>query len=718
MKRPPAGFTSGRKWSAHRDGKQGTKMAPRELANRVHRIKITVDGTRPQVWRRVEVPSVTRLNDLHMLIQVVMGWKDVHLHAFEFAGRRYSENEDFGFGPPDLDEHEARVGDVLRRKNSTGAYIYDFGDDWFHTLTVEGIVDAEPHAVYPRLLDGHGGCPPEDCGGVPGFEYLRHLRDHPEEITGGFHGDVEEQRSWVELLEPDSLDLEKERRHLREAFGTLPLEEEPAPPGEAPTPARPVSLPPEEELARAAEETAPLRDLLRLARWFGPSRKLTGTRVPRPADVRAVVEELDLLPPASEEEAAERAEKLKRLRAARDLPGFLTLWNLAVDLELIEITSGQARPATEVTEGLAPTKTLELWAELFEDTVDNDPAGGEMFGAGLRESELLPPVLRMLYEAPDDTEFSLEDLVEVLIDQLALAETTEPDKLAMLRGYFTVALYRVMHRLAGTGGVHLVDNTATQISEEYRGDHFMTRLLLGAGSELPQLGTDTDCLVTLPPLGRYGVRQILLGEGIPAPLSGHLAEAGAAELLDALAVTPPESHLAEIAPWLAGRTASQAVGEIAEAASEPTGTGAVRRAVSTTVLHEVGEQALPELRALLGSDRPTVAGLAAGALLASGALPEEEHAQLLAEYGPWLAIDMVAGPLELGGEEHLSLLLALNTDEGTGPIGQLLIDGADQLWKTDHPATVPALETLGRLHPDKKVAKAARRAAHKARSRG
>ena len=185
-----------------------------------------------------------------------------------------------------------------------------------------------------------------------------------------------------------------------------------------------------------------------------------------------------------------------------------------------------------------------------------------------------------------------------------------------------------------------------------------------------------------------------------------------------MAVTPPESHLAEITPWLAGRTASQAAGEIAEAASEPTGTGAVRRAVSTTVLHEVGEQALPELRALLGSDRPTVAGLAAGALLASGALPEEEHAQLLAEYGPWLAIDMVAGPLELGGEEHLSLLLALNTDEGTGPIGQLLIDGADQLWKTDHPATVPALETLGRLHPDKKVAKAARRAAHKARSRG
>lgn len=68
-------------------------MAPRGLAHRAHRIRIALEGTRPQVWRRVEVPAVTRLGDLHTLIQVVMGWEDAHLHSFEFSGRRYSENE-------------------------------------------------------------------------------------------------------------------------------------------------------------------------------------------------------------------------------------------------------------------------------------------------------------------------------------------------------------------------------------------------------------------------------------------------------------------------------------------------------------------------------------------------------------------------------------------------------------------------------------------------
>lgn len=676
-------------------------MAPRGLAHRAHRIRIALEGTRPQVWRRVEVPAVTRLGDLHTLIQAVMGWEDAHLHSFEFSGRRYSENEGLGLGPPDHDEHGTRIGDVLRRRNATGTYTYDFGDDWSHTLTVEEIFDAEPGAVYPRLSDGHGCPPPEGCGGVAGFEHLRRLRDHPEEITGGYFGGAEEERSWVKLLGPDNLDLEEERRRLRKVFGPLPWEEKPAPPEESLTPARPVSLPPEEELARTAVETAPLRDLLRLARWFGPGRKLTGTRVPRPADVRIAVEELGLLPPASGKKAAERAERLRRLRAARDLPGFLPLWNSAVGLGLIEVGPGGARLAPDVVEGPAPTRILELWTELFDDAVNDDSLEGGTSGLGRLESDLLPPALRMLYEVPDDTEPSLEDLVSALLDHVTFVSASVPEESAQFRGYLTAALYRVLYRLAGTGGVHLVDNTPEEVSAKYRDDRFGARLLFGLDLDLDRLGADIDCSVALTPLGRYGVRQTLLGEGVPAPLSGHLAGVDAAELLDALAVTPAENHLAEITPWLAGRTASEAVREVVEVASSPTGTGAVRRAVGTAILHEVGEQALPELRVLLGSDRPEVAGLAAGVLLSSRSLSEEEHGRLLTEYGPWLAIDMVAGPLELGGDEHLSFLLTLDADEGAGRIGRLVLDSTDRLWKTGHPATLPALEALGRLHPDK-----------------
>jgi hypothetical protein len=69
---------------------------------------------------------------------------------------------------------------------------------------------------------------------------------------------------------------------------------------------------------------------------------------------------------------------------------------------------------------------------------------------------------------------------------------------------------------------------------------------------------------------------------------------------------------------------------------------------------------------------------------------------------------MVAAPLEMG-DGHLSVLLALSSDEEAGPIGEFLLKDADRLWRVDHPATVPVLEAVGRLHPDRKVAKAARR---------
>src|SRR5690606_5161853 len=121
----------------------------------------------------------------------------------------------------------------------------------------------------------------------------------------------------------------------------------------------------------------------------------------------------------------------------------------------------------------------------------------------------------------------------------------------------------------------------------------------------------------LTPLGRYGVRQILLRTGVPAPLHGELAGADAAELLDALSAMPPELYSAETAPWLAGRTPAEAARQLVEAASELTGAGAIRRAIGSEVLSSAGEAILQELRLLLGSERPEVSGLAAGALLAA-----------------------------------------------------------------------------------------------------
>ncbi|WP_017582930.1 plasmid pRiA4b ORF-3 family protein [Nocardiopsis valliformis] len=701
-------------------------MVQKTLGNRVHRLKIVLEGTRPQVWRRLEVPSVTGLGDLHMLIQVVMGWNDSHPHSFEFSGLRYSGNEGLGLGPPDRDEHAARVGDVLRRRGSKGVYTYDFGDSWEHSITVEAVGEAEPDTVYPRLLDGHGGGPPEDCGGVYGFEHLRHLRDHPEELGKGFHADAEDQRNWVEMLEPDDLDLEAMRRELREAFGSLPLTEETVPAPEPSgskkglEPARPVSLPPEEELAAAALESSPLRELLALARWFGEGKALTSTGMPRPADVRAAAAELDLWPRASARQAAERADRLGRLRAARDLPGFVPLWRWVTELGLVRVEAKRVSAAPEVVGELTADSALEAWWELFDAAVEGDPDPEGLLGTDRYEADLFPPVLRFLYEAPDGTELVLGDLASELADHLLAAGAALPDEAGQIRLSILTTIYRGLHHLAEIGAVHLSDRTEEATAERYRSGYSVGGILVGPGPDThhPQEG-EVDCSAALTPLGRHGVRRVLLREGVPAPLSGGLAGASAAELLDSLMTVQPDLHEPEILPWLAGRATEEAVVEVVEAASALDGTGAFRRALALRVLEFAGEPALPVLRGLLDSDRISVAALAAGAVLAAADLPEEEHSRLSERYGPWLAIDMVAAPLERG-EDHLEVLFALNTgagSEGPGPIGQLLLDGGGDLWKVDHPEAFRVLEAVGRLHPDKKVAKAARRAAHKARSR-
>jgi hypothetical protein len=52
------------------------------------------------------------------------------------------------------------------------SYTYDFGDNWQHTVTIETISGTDPALDYPRFIDGGRRAPPEDVGGIPGFEEL------------------------------------------------------------------------------------------------------------------------------------------------------------------------------------------------------------------------------------------------------------------------------------------------------------------------------------------------------------------------------------------------------------------------------------------------------------------------------------------------------------------------------------------------------------------
>ncbi|MGP4043526.1 plasmid pRiA4b ORF-3 family protein [Streptomyces sp. 2A115] len=132
-----------------------------------------VDG--PRVWRRLLVPAVIRLDRLHSVIQVVMGWENCHMHAFTIEGVQYGRPDgELGF----RDEHTATLGALLK-PGARCVYTYDFGDSWEHLITVEQFQTASAGLHYPHCVDGAGACPPEDCGGAPGYSDLKVILADP-----------------------------------------------------------------------------------------------------------------------------------------------------------------------------------------------------------------------------------------------------------------------------------------------------------------------------------------------------------------------------------------------------------------------------------------------------------------------------------------------------------------------------------------------------------
>ena len=138
---------------------------------RIARLHIKLDHIEPVIWRRVEVPITTSLKGLHDVIQAVMLFKDYHLFEFNAGGKRYAvPDPEWDFGADTYTARNVRIGALVDRGITTFNYTYDFGDDWRHSITVEAVTDADPAVEYPRFLDGDRRAPPEDVGGLPGFE--------------------------------------------------------------------------------------------------------------------------------------------------------------------------------------------------------------------------------------------------------------------------------------------------------------------------------------------------------------------------------------------------------------------------------------------------------------------------------------------------------------------------------------------------------------------
>jgi hypothetical protein len=166
----------------------------------LYQLKITLRGSKPPIWRRVQVPGKFTLAQLHEVIQAAMGWYNAHLYQFEIGSEFYS-NPAFQLEDSRSDRTLALTR-LIPGEKFKFHYAYDMGDYWEHAILVEKVLSADPKTQYPLCLKGKRACPPEDCGGIWGYGSFL------ETITDPNHPDHEDMLEWVGgSFDPEAFDL-------------------------------------------------------------------------------------------------------------------------------------------------------------------------------------------------------------------------------------------------------------------------------------------------------------------------------------------------------------------------------------------------------------------------------------------------------------------------------------------------------------------------------
>ncbi|MBJ6638185.1 hypothetical protein H4K36_10215 [Streptomyces sp. DHE7-1] len=467
------------------------------------------------------------------------------------------------------------------------------------------------------------------------------------------------------------------------------------------SPLPPVRLRPEAELARAALSTPLLSRAARLARWAGPATRVDAGGGLVEEQLPAAAELLGL----SGDDAAAHASEA---------------WRVAVDAGLVAVTDEEAGTVAAgeelalLTAG-SPHDVLTVWLSALETVVadasvpdldgllDAMDEGGEIDFASLdwdpeAEAEFLDGVLGTLYAltvsegGAGDAPVPLPALAASVIVPGDMGEPTN-DVLEQVSD----AMMRLDDQFRMLEPVGLVEYQPVDEA-----------LMADADEEPAAPVDDTDVsrygMVRLTALGAYGLRARLLEAGFEAPAVGELADKGADALLDGTSRFGQSAARAETEQWLTRREPLASARELL-AAARGADTGApLRRLRCQQALSLVGAEAEPALRDVL--DDPELGGLARVWLSEHGASDVPAPSQDLVF---WLTVDTLAAQLQAeGNSEELQALVEGLAEQHSGFFAAA--------WRVDHPATADVLEAMGRLHPDKKVAKEARKAAFKARS--
>ena len=179
-------------------------------ARAIYQVKIALIDIEPEIWRTLLVPAATTLDRLHEIIQAAFGWWNYHMHQFVVDGRHYGvpDPEFADELPPMTDEREVTLADIAGA--DAIVYEYDFGDDWKHSIVIEGVVpSADIEMKHPVCTGGARACPHEDCGGTSGYRDMLKILVDPE------HEENDSMRTWAgKAYDPENFDLAATNRAL------------------------------------------------------------------------------------------------------------------------------------------------------------------------------------------------------------------------------------------------------------------------------------------------------------------------------------------------------------------------------------------------------------------------------------------------------------------------------------------------------------------------
>ena len=177
------------------------------MSKEIYQIQIALKGSKPKIWRRLLIPSDLLLSDFHKIIQISMGWTNSHLHQF-IKNRTYytvrMPDDDLWDEMDNIDYKTMKISDLLKKNKEKIIYEYDFGDGWEHDIILEKRLPIDDKITYPICLTGKMNCPPEDCGGIWGYEH------NLEVLADKNHPDYEEIHEWMgDDVTPEFFDLKK-----------------------------------------------------------------------------------------------------------------------------------------------------------------------------------------------------------------------------------------------------------------------------------------------------------------------------------------------------------------------------------------------------------------------------------------------------------------------------------------------------------------------------